>query len=319
MINTTIGGHQFQDYTPKPINKLPGPIKSPIQQDESGSQEGIFKTHDAQAEISIKQIKAPSSSPKSRSASFSTTSTSRSTSIDFSEYKINTLPTTEASKNEQTRLSFLTRISQSFSKFISSFAFPKSIAAQKEKALNEILDDTGNKETLETLLKKESPMSTSNWASQRADNLIREAYGKRAVETLNKIQDNTDSNTHKLQIKSDLMKAMPLLAVDDHEDTQKKDHLAEMIVGFLLDPKVPLNYKADLKKEILQGKWPTAALNNSKAKTPSAPSTDEDGDSIDPAELLFKDVDSEDENETFSPDPDKIPLMKTPGGASEVF
>ncbi len=158
MNNTTIQGHQSQ-------GRISGPIKSTIQQDKAQAaqpQQSILKTPHDQLGTSFEQVE--SNSTRSRSTS-NTVSISSNNSLE--DYMISTLSAAQSYKHQQTRLSFFTRISQSFSKFISSFAFPKIIAAQKEKALNKILDGTGNKEELETLLKKESPMSTSSWASLR--------------------------------------------------------------------------------------------------------------------------------------------------------
>ena len=104
--------------------------------------------------------------------------------------------------------------------------------------------------------------STDILVSQQADGLTRAAYAKKAFETLYKIKngdDNTEINRD--QLKSDFIKAMPRLDADDTKNNQKKSELSRLIVGFLLDETLPLKHKADLKKEILQGKWPVKALN----------------------------------------------------------
>lgn len=249
---------------------------------------------------------------------------------DIDPAKVEKLPAEMATENKKVRESIYSRISQSFSKFISYFAFPKmsfpkSMATQKEEAIANVLDGTGTKEDLAALLKKENPMGTSNWASQRADGLIREAYGKRAFERLDEIQSGGVSQDLKDQLKSDLMNAMPRVAVDDAEDVQKKNDLALLTTEFLLDQKEHPKHKADLKKEILQDKWPTEILNDpgvvAKIEKLKTPAISVDGKSV------WRDVDSETASETdsnidsntISPDPHKVPLMKTPMGAWEVY
>ncbi|MBX9577796.1 MAG: hypothetical protein K2W97_04900 [Chthoniobacterales bacterium] len=166
------------------------------------------------------------------------------------------LPAKIAKENKQVRESMFSRISQSFSKFISYFAFPKmsfpkSMAAQKEEAIANVLskDTKDTRKNVADLLKKGS-MCTDNLASQQADGLIREAYGKRAVESLSsKIAGNEDS------IASDLKKAMP-------DMINNKDEMITQIINFLNDPLIPDKAKEILKKKIVTDNCSNDMLNN---------------------------------------------------------
>ena len=161
-----------------------------------------------------------------------------------------------AAQNKKIRESMYSRISLSFSKFISYFAFPKmsfpkSMAAQKEEAIAKVLDGTGSKEEIIALLKKATPMSTEKWASQRADGLIREAYGKRAISLFDKIPKDkifNDSNSGLPSIKQDLEKAMSDLI--NHKNTMIED-----IINFLREPSHSNQAKATLRQNILTDTW----------------------------------------------------------------
>lgn len=236
---------------------------STLESESAQSSSGAFQTEHHPGG-SLQQVEPDSS----RSAStFSTSSTSRSHPSELTDHEISSLPQEEEYKNQVTRNSISSTISRLFSKFISYFAFPKSIAAQKEEAIANVLDGTATKNRVADLLKKESTMVTDNWASQRADELIREAYAKRAFETFDKIKKEDNSPSLKHQLKSDLMNAMPRLDIDEVDDAQKKDELAFLIAGFLLDKAVPDKHTADLKKEILQDKWPSELLNDSRVSS----------------------------------------------------
>lgn len=224
------------------------------------AQATIGRTNDGRR---LKVLQADDDKRKQALRQFAGSLTSSSTSSLSSDVTI--ISQEEAKKSRYTRNNAATSSWLKFS--IPSFTWPsfsflkifKSTATKKQEALDEILkspDDIEKKKSLITLIKGNSTM-TEEVATEQANQLIRKAYGKRAMESFVKEKDNysMDTNAFSTLIASDLKQAMPDFIND-------KEKMVTSIIAFLTNPDKSEQEKAILMEKIKTYSWSNEILNN---------------------------------------------------------